>query len=155
MAARRASVNNFGFGGSNAHVILENAPQTSDQKVTETKLHYPGINEPAVVNLIKPQLVLGKTNRLLIISANDENSVKVEAARIAQYLKDRPEVFYRSQFSSLALTLQRRSLFGWRVAIRAKSQTEAVEALENTVTPIRSTISPRIGFVFTGQGAQW
>jgi acyl transferase domain-containing protein len=44
----------------------------------------------------------------------------------------------------------------WRVAIPATSSFELIEALNSgKISPVREVESPRIGFVFTGQGAQW
>lgn len=105
--------------------------------------------------MIIPEAELGKSRRLVVLSANSEASVKAQARVLAHYLKHRPENLYRSIFSSLALTLQRRSLFQWRVAISAISQAGTFEALDKDVVPLRSTREPRIGFIFTGQGAQW
>ena len=109
-----------------------------------------------ISEMIIPEAELGRSRRLVVLSANSEASVKAQARILGHYLKHRPENLYRSIFSSLALTLQRRSLFQWRVAISATSQASTFEALdERDVVPVRSTREPRIGFVFTGQGAQW
>ena len=106
--------------------------------------------------MIIPEAGLGKSRRLVVLSAKSEASVKAQTKSLAHYLKDRPEVLYPSTFSSLALTLQRRSFFQWRVVISATSQATTFEALdEEDVVPLRSTREPRIAFVFTGQGAQW
>jgi acyl transferase domain-containing protein len=44
----------------------------------------------------------------------------------------------------------------WRVAVSATSSFELIEALNSgKISPVREIESPRIGFVFTGQGAQW
>lgn len=153
---RRVSINNFGFGGSNAHSILEQAPKIDffspkDAVITE-RAHY----QQRIPEMIIPPAELGKSRRLCILSASSEASVKVQARKLAHYLKHRPEVLYRNIFGSLALKLQRRSLFQWRIAISATFQAGTFEALdENGVVPVRSTREPRIGFVFTGQGAQW
>ena len=153
---RRASINNFGFGGSNAHFILEQAPKLekfslNDAVIAEHAQHQRNISE-----MIIPEAGLGKSRRLVVLSARSEASVKAQAKSLAHYLKHRPEVLYQSIFSSLALTLQRRSLFPWRVVISATSQAATFEVLdEKDVVPLRSTREPRIGFVFTGQGAQW
>ena len=154
--ARRASINNFGFGGSNAHFILEQAPKLeafspNDAVVAERAQYQQRLSE-----LIIPEADLGKSRRLIVLSAHSEDSVKAQARSLAHYLKHRPEVLYRSIFSSLALTLQRRSLLQWRVVISATSQAGTFETLdEEDVVPLRSTREPRIGYIFTGQGAQW
>lgn len=57
----------------------------------------------------------------------------------------------------LAYTLgQRRSTFAWSIAITARTKKDLIEALEPAnATPVKSDGKPRLGFVFTGQGAQW
>lgn len=154
--SRRASINNFGFGGSNAHFILEQAPKPVSFSPTDAVIAERVLYQQRISEMIIPEGGLNKSRRLIILSANSEASVKAQARQLAHYLKHRPEVLYRSIFSSLALTLQRRSLFQWRIAISATSQAATFEAIdEKDVAPLRSTREPRIGFVFTGQGAQW
>ena len=57
----------------------------------------------------------------------------------------------------LAFTLaERRSLFNWVTAVRAKSLTELADRLEEPERKAsRGARRPRLGFVFNGQGAQW
>ena len=57
----------------------------------------------------------------------------------------------------LAYTLcQRRSLFDYREAVSASTPIELSETLSgNTIEPASYSGTPKIGFVFTGQGAQW
>lgn len=153
---RRASVNNFGFGGSNAHFILEQAPKLASFSPADAVIAERALYQQRISEMIIPEGRLGFSRRLIVLSANSEASVKAQARSLGHYLKHRPEALYRAIFSSLALTLQRRSLFQWRVAISATSQAATFEALdEKEVAPLRSTREPRIGFVFTGQGAQW
>ena len=76
---------------------------------------------------------------------------------IGIYLEQRPEFFQNGLLDNVAYTLgQRRSLLQWRVAIPASSSFDLLEALNNGKTaPVRETEPLRIGFIFTGQGAQW
>ena len=153
---RRASINNFGFGGSNAHFILEQAPKpegfSHDGAVVAERVQY----QQRISEMIIPEADLGKCRRLVVFSGSSEASVKAFAKSLVHYLKHRPEALYRNIFGSLVLTLQRRTLLQWRFAISANSQAGTFEALdEKDVVPLRSTREPRIGFVFTGQGAQW
>lgn len=57
----------------------------------------------------------------------------------------------------LAYTLgQHRSILPWKLALTALSSSNLIEQLKRAdITPLRSKVEPRIGFVFTGQGAQW
>ena len=57
----------------------------------------------------------------------------------------------------LAFTLcHRRSLLEWREAVSASTASELSDALASTAgDPTRPSGNTNIGFVFTGQGAQW
>ena len=146
---RRASVSNFGFGGSNAHVILEEPPLRDEaSSVTDLK--------GDLGKLIPVRHLLGSTSRLFVFSANDREALEHQLGRSLQYLKDRPEIFYRCLLSSLSLTLQRRTTFGWRAAFSASSSFELMHLMEKRDSkPTRASSRPRLAFVFTGQGAQW
>lgn len=63
----------------------------------------------------------------------------------------------RAYMRHLAFTLgQRRSELSWKAAYLASSKKELIEELEKGQgTPQQATGQPRLGFVFTGQGAQW
>jgi acyl transferase domain-containing protein/NADPH:quinone reductase-like Zn-dependent oxidoreductase len=135
---RFASINNFGFGGTNAHVVMERAP-------IKTR------NEDASAPKEDP------TRKLFILSAADKVSCQSLISNLGVYLEQRPEMFQRELMSNVAYTLgQRRSLLPWRVAIPATESFDLVEKLsKGTITPVKESGSPRIGFVCTGQGAQW
>lgn len=92
----------------------------------------------------------------MVLSATEKASLELQAANLVTYLRSRPETFYKDRLKSLALTLQRRSLFSWKLAVPCSTQVDLMEALGNAqVTPQRSTTAPRIAYIFTGQGAQW
>lgn len=59
--------------------------------------------------------------------------------------------------ANLAHTLnERRSHYHWRCAVSADSASGLVSALRSaTLNPVQARTAPGIGFVFTGQGAQW
>ncbi|TGO87053.1 hypothetical protein BPOR_0254g00030 [Botrytis porri] len=137
-AKKFASVNNFGFGGTNAHVVLERAPFIA-------KLE-PESSEKAL-----------QGRRMIALSANDKGALEALMKNIGIYLERRPEFFQNGLMSNVAYTLgQRRSLLQWRVAIPATSSFELIQALNSgKVTPMREIEPLRIGFIFTGQGAQW
>ncbi|KAG4440758.1 hypothetical protein IFR05_003745 [Cadophora sp. M221] len=139
-----ASINNFGFGGTNAHTVLERAPVAPRSLL-------PGTNETLATGTKAP------AKRLFVLSANDKSSLEAWMHDLTIYLEQRPEVFQNSLLPNLAYTLgQRRSHLAYKVAIPARNSSELIPALAGSdITPSRSTKEPRIGFVFTGQGAQW
>lgn len=96
--------------------------------------------------------------RLFILSANDKTSTEKAMQSLGVYLEQRPEVFQNDLLSNLAYTLgQRKSLHPWRIAVTASSAVDLVEALSSgKVIPCKQELEMlRMGWVFTGQGAQW
>lgn len=95
-------------------------------------------------------------SRLFSISAKDEDAARGAAARLASYVQEKegePELF-----DNLSYTLSaRRSRFPWSVSVPATSLEALAGSLSSDVLkPVRNTgTAPRLGFVFTGQGAQW
>lgn len=139
-----ASVNNFGFGGTNAHAVLAKAPVPSKKLIQ-------GTNDTLATGEKAVQ------KRLFVLSANDKASLDAYSHDITVYLEQHPEVFEKSRLPNLAYTLgQRRSVLSYKIAIPARSSDELIQILvKKEVQPSRATKEPRIGFVFTGQGAQW
>lgn len=95
--------------------------------------------------------------KLFVLSANDKGALEILMKNLGIYLEQRPEIFQNDLMSNVAYTLgQRRSLMQWRVAIPASLSFDLIQALNSGKVPLmRETGPPRIGFVFTGQGAQW
>ncbi|KAJ5375590.1 Acyl transferase/acyl hydrolase/lysophospholipase [Penicillium concentricum] len=143
--SRVASVNSFGYGGSNAHVVIQDAGSFLGQKQT------PHVSSFAKVESFFDDDVDSPNTRpqLLTFSANDDVSLKKYIADLQRHLLD-PRV--KVQPSDLAHTLaQRSSLFTRGFLLTDKSQLDDA----SLVTGKRSPERPRVGFVFTGQGAQW
>ncbi|EFX00060.1 polyketide synthase [Grosmannia clavigera kw1407] len=139
---RYISVNNFGFGGSNAHCVLEPAPRRSGRPELAQKNLGSGLERP----------------RLFVLSANDEASARRAVSQLTVYLEQHPEVFQKELLRNLAYTLnERRSQLGWRVGLVASSGRQLVEVLSAAETkPVRRPQQPpKLAFVYTGQGAQW
>lgn len=97
-----------------------------------------------------------QSRRLFVLSANDKTAVEAMMKNMGIYLEQRPEIFQSDLMANVAYTLgQRRSFMQWRVAISSPTSFELIETLNSgKVAPTRET-ETRIGFIFTGQGAQW
>ncbi|MGP4048705.1 SDR family NAD(P)-dependent oxidoreductase [Streptomyces sp. 2A115] len=135
---RRAGVSAFGISGTNAHVIVEEAPPIE----VEVGAEPPG------------QLAPGK--RLFVLSGRSEAALRGQAARLASYLTE------DSALPDVAHTLARhRSHFERRTAIVAGDRDELHAALGALATgrtppmPPREEQSGKVAFVFAGHGGQW
>jgi acyl transferase domain-containing protein len=138
-------VNNIGFGGTNAHIVLERAPLPKKPLAKD-------VYEVADIGWASHY-----GQKLYVLSANDKPALEARIKSLGVYLEQRPEIFQNTLMGNLAYTLgQRRSFLPWRVAIPAMTSFELVSTLSSAnLIPARETEPPRIGFVFTGQGAQW
>jgi hybrid polyketide synthase/nonribosomal peptide synthetase ACE1 len=136
---RRASVNSFGFGGTNAHAIIE---QFDNLQKTSPKAEI--ISTP------------------LVISANSDLSLRSQIGRLATALDEADD----SQVDSIIFTLaHRRSQLPIRAFFSGHDLPSLQRKLKNAtaddaVLPVASQDvpvgqKPRILGVFTGQGAQW
>ena len=149
-------MNNLGFGGTNSHLILEEAPLLSEE--SEAAAALPGRQfQPQGLDSFARNGFGITAQHLYILTANDKNTVKSQMKALALYLKKCTTGFTESFMSDLAFTLgQRRSLLPWRVAFVASSTVGLSTQLESLVSPpVRATKEPKLGFVFTGQGAGW
>ena len=139
---RRASVNSFGFGGTNAHAILE----------SYGPLKGPEPSEPIPSDGNRPYLPF-------VFSATSDKSVRNLVESYCQYLEITPDVDLRK----LAYTLGcRRSAFAYKTSFSAATQEDLYKKMiaslvaDGNLPITRSvTTNPSILGVFTGQGAQW
>ncbi|WP_329429899.1 type I polyketide synthase [Streptosporangium sp. NBC_01495] len=147
---RRAGVSSFGASGTNAHLILEEAP--NDPAGPESA------DEPAV--LVARTAMPGTAPWL--VSAKTEAGLHAQAARLRQWVAERPEVSVDEIAYSLLTT---RASLEWRGAVVAGdrdgmlaglatlAEPESAGAADNVVTGRATT--RKVAFVFPGQGSQW
>ncbi|CAG8152229.1 unnamed protein product [Penicillium salamii] len=121
----RISVNSFGIGGTDAHVILDSA-------------HSFGISPVSECFTIEPQL--------LLYSANNVESLNRMSAIYKTYSQKNSR-----KVSDLAFTLSHRRE---HLIHRAFAIKNALGTL-TTSAPSKSGDAPAVVMVFTGQGAQW
>jgi phthiocerol/phenolphthiocerol synthesis type-I polyketide synthase E len=129
---RRAGVSSFGVGGTNAHIILEEAPG------------------PERVPSLQP-------HQLLVISAKTETALDTASDRLAAHLQQNPN----ANLADVAYTLQvGRHMFKHRRCVVASSVKEAANALASAdpsrvLSGVTSTEDARAVFMFPGQGSQY
>ncbi|KJR81416.1 polyketide synthase [Sporothrix schenckii 1099-18] len=94
--------------------------------------------------------------QLFVLSAHDATAGKAQAAQLSDYLASAADP---RLLSDLAYTLStRRSALPWKAAVAAASASQLAAALRDSSLRFHHTPAqapPRVGFVFTGQGAQW
>ncbi|MGA8328516.1 MAG: SDR family NAD(P)-dependent oxidoreductase, partial [Mycobacterium sp.] len=136
---RVAGVNSFGFGGTNAHVVLAEPPAPV---------------RVAAASENSPQLPLA----VLPISARTEEALVATAGRLAEHLTTHRDV----TLLDLGYTLsQRRSHLNYRSTLVADSITDAQQQLQavadgGQIFAGRATPTvPKLAFVCTGMGPQW
>jgi acyl transferase domain-containing protein len=128
---RRAGINSLGMGGTNVHLVVEEAPSV----------------EPSS---------LGRAHQLLPLSARSEPALEHAAADLARHLREHPEV----ALADVAYTLQvGRETFPHRRVVSCASPEQAIGALEGPAPAGASThreilASPAVALLFTGTGEQ-
>ncbi|MEO8425663.1 MAG: type I polyketide synthase [Verrucomicrobiota bacterium] len=129
---RRAGVSSFGVGGTNAHAILEEAPD----------------EEPSLQS---------RPAQLLLLSARTISALDAATRNLADHLKQNPNI----NLADVAFTLQRgRRVFEQRRSVVCQDIDDARTALEKldskrAFSQAATHSEPPIVFMFPGQGAQY
>lgn len=146
---RRASLNSFGFGGTNVHAVVEQ--------------YVPESNAPISSNKEQDSFV-----GPLVLSAERESSLVSSIEKLAGFIRSNPE----ANLEDLAfVTRNRRTAFPVRASFTGHSRDRLLESLDAAAKAAESgaqvgtkalasasTASskpPAILGIFTGQGAQW
>ncbi|MBZ5536433.1 MAG: amino acid adenylation domain-containing protein [Acidobacteriia bacterium] len=129
---RRAGVSSFGIGGTNAHLVLEEAPP----------------REPSGPS---------RSRQLLLVSARSDTALDQATTALATHLRTHPDL----SLADTAYTLQvgRRAFPHRRMAVCGDAK-DAVEVLEKrdskrVFTQTAEQHDPPVMFMFPGQGAQY
>ncbi|KAL8709002.1 MAG: hypothetical protein Q9220_006211 [cf. Caloplaca sp. 1 TL-2023] len=165
---RRASVSSFGFGGSNCHVVIDDA-----YKYTLTR----GVQANGCTALVGNDLeTANKTTepddtlqhsqgnvkdfqtRILVWSAHDEKGLE----RLRKAYQEYSDNFIPAQdearyLANLSFTLAaKRTHMAWKTFLTVNSVAQLKEQVRQPFALSRQSIRrPGVVFVFTGQGAEW
>ncbi|HYQ53614.1 MAG TPA: type I polyketide synthase, partial [Pseudomonas sp.] len=135
-------VNSFGFGGANAHVILQSPEPAQAAAANSNAARVP-----------------------LLLSAKTEQGLRATAERFAAYLAEHPEVDY---YDVAYQSMFRRDAHGHRLLLVCGTPGEAAQALDDYAQdPTLSELSAVLEagqaleaasgpvFVYSGNGSQW
>ncbi|WSA47472.1 SDR family NAD(P)-dependent oxidoreductase [Streptomyces sp. NBC_01803] len=136
---RRAGVSSFGISGTNAHIILEQAPESEERS---------GQDEPAPDEGLVP----------IVVSARSEAALRGQAGRLADHLVAWPGLGLGDVARSLVVS---RAAFEHRAVVVAAGRGAVVEELSVLASggslgrgAEGSVSGGKVAFLFTGQGSQ-
>ncbi|MCA0456391.1 MAG: polyketide synthase dehydratase domain-containing protein [Chloroflexi bacterium] len=135
---RVAGVSSFGFSGTNAHVLLEAAPQLETAPLPEAD----------------------RPKHVLAFSARSESALRQFAVAFRDALSAQPEL---SPADLAYSTHASRATFTHRLAVTGATAGEMSTALDaylageqsDRVTAGRASSTPEVAFLFTGHGSQY
>jgi acyl transferase domain-containing protein len=139
---RRAGISSFGVSGTNAHVIVEQAP------------------EPAVPGDAHPEPTPQDRPTAWLLSAADDTALREQAARLLERIGTGPAPAVTDVAHALHTG---RATLDHRAAVVAHRHEDFLDGLRTLVDGgtapnlVRGTAGPggKVVFVFPGQGAQW
>lgn len=124
----RAGISAFGFGGTNCHVIIEEAPLS--------------VSEPSSM-----------AQQLFLLSAETPGALARASAELQQHLAIQPQLSLADAAYSLAIG---RKAHSFRSCFVAKGREELLKALsaENMPSELQLGLKTQVVFMFPGQGTQ-
>ena len=167
---RRVSINSFGFGGSNAHVILDDAHNYLRSRHLIGNHHTAicddggsssssdsGVSDVRGIGAGKPETT-NRPPKVLVFSTHDKGGIKRLGSTYARFAQEiRAQTAQQgSLLHDMAYTLAtRRTNFAFRTFTVVSSLDDLARSVSAAPTLKRSHKNGAVAFIFTGQGAQW
>ncbi|KAI1824650.1 fatty acid synthase S-acetyltransferase [Xylaria intraflava] len=180
---RRVSINSFGFGGTNCHIIMDDARHYLQNSPTmaryqlPTPPHLPGeICDPIcesqniskhIIKVIPEDYITHPQPKrrasrpeehpymLLVLSAATENVLHHMIRSFIEYLDDYV-LGDDAKLESVAYTLSaRRSHLPWRAFMTLPPRNTLERPTLSFSQPVRMVSNPNCAFIFTGQGSSY
>ncbi|MFF1924896.1 beta-ketoacyl synthase N-terminal-like domain-containing protein, partial [Streptomyces sp. NPDC058221] len=151
---RRAGVSSFGISGTNAHVIVEEAPRTDEPAPA------PGTPEEQPERRPAAEAAAHTQSLPWLLSARDERALNGQAERLAAFLSGNDTLDAASTGLTLATARtqhEHRAVIVAHDLTEFRAATDALAAGADNAAVVRGTAEHRDGavFVFPGQGSQW
>ncbi|GLB14914.1 type I Iterative Polyketide synthase (PKS) [Aspergillus tubingensis] len=127
--SHRVSVNSFGIGGANGHVILDSSSYFHEQDTMLPRMH------------------LNENSCLLVVSARSAESLQKRIEQVIEYANRSPSMLH-----DLAYTLGSRRA---HLSHRAFTVAQPHQPMSSSNFEIAVNSAPELVWTFTGQGAQW
>ena len=163
-APRRAGVSAFGVGGTNVHVVLEEAPADQTSFASATGWHsgagpaaaHAGASAIAgTAELVEASQATPHASEVLVVSARSESAVAAARANLAAHLRANAGV----SLANVAYSLQTgRRAFEHRSFVVGHTAEDAASKLESSSAVsgrARTGKNPAVAFMFPGQGSQY
>ncbi|KAK6227566.1 PKSN polyketide synthase for alternapyrone biosynthesis protein [Colletotrichum tabaci] len=158
---RRASINSFGFGGANAHVVLDDANHHLERSQNNGR-HITRASDESICTQRNTEAALNHDETetrqfLFVLSSFDRRGLGRNAKSLETFLAENKTASLSALAHILAAKRTAHAFRGFFVATTREELVSKLLSANGHSTPLpvlRSSQNRRLVFLFTGQGAQ-